>query len=78
MIQNLSFEDFNFQNYDMSSGENAKTGGRNHTPLNFWFGDTDKMTPKCSGGLNEFFGVTKPETAAYYVEAVSYTHLTVP
>ncbi len=68
MIQNRSFEDFTFQNYDMSSGENAKTGGRNHTPLNFWFGDTDKMTPKCSGGLNEFFGVTKPETAAYYVE----------
>lgn len=68
MIQNRSFETFTFDTYDIRSGEDAISTGRNHTPLAFWFGDLDKVTPKCTGGLNEFFGVTKPDTASYYVE----------
>lgn len=52
-------------------GKNGKSTGRNHTPLAFWFGDTDKVTPKCEGGLNEHLGITKPDTSEYYVIAKS-------
>ena len=68
MIQNRSFEAFTFDTYDARSGENAKSTGRNRKPLEFWFGDTDKMTPKCEGGLNDFFGITKADTNNYFVE----------
>lgn len=68
MIQNRSFEAFTFDTYDARSGENGKSTGRNRRPLDFWFGDTDKMDPKCQGGLNEFFGITDADTNNYYVE----------
>ena len=47
LVNNRSFEAFTYNTYDPSSGENGKSTGRNHTPLAFWFGDTDKVTPKC-------------------------------
>lgn len=68
MIQNRSFEAFTFDTYDMRSGENGKSTGRNRNPLAFWFGDTDKMTPMNQGGLNEFYGVTDDDRNNYYVE----------
>ena len=68
MVQNRSFEAFTFDTYDARSGENGKSTGRNRRPLDFWFGDTEKMTPKCEGGLNEYFGITKADTNNYYVE----------
>lgn len=71
LVNNRSFEAFTYNTYDPSSGENAKSTGRNHTPLAFWFGDTDKVTPKCEGGLNEHLGITKPDTSEYYVIAKS-------
>ena len=52
MVQNRSFENFYFNTYDHRSGENGKSTGRNHDPLRFWFGDTDKVTVKNQGGLN--------------------------
>ncbi len=68
MIQNRSFESFTFDTYDSHSGKDGASTGRNRRPLEFWFGDIDKMTPKCEGGLNEFFGITKPDTNNYYAE----------
>lgn len=71
LVNNRSFEAFTYNTYDPSSGENGKSTGRNHTPLAFWFGDTDKVTPKCEGGLNEHLGITKPDTSEYYITAKS-------
>ncbi len=68
LIQNRSFEAFTFDTYDARSGKNAKSTGRNRNPLFAWFGDTDKMEPKCEGGLNEYFNIDKPDTNNYYVE----------
>ncbi len=68
LVQNRSFEDFTFDTYDHRSGENGISTGRNHNPLRFWFGDIDKATPKCEGGLNEYFGLTDPDANAYYIE----------
>lgn len=69
LIQNRSFEAFSFNVYDHRSGENGKSEGRKRNPLFAWFGDTDKMTPKCEGGLNEFFGVEHSEDVNnYYVD----------
>ncbi len=69
LIQNRSFEAFRFDTYDARSGENGVSTGRIRNPLFAWFGDTDKMTPKCEGGLNEHFGVAdKADVNNYYVE----------
>ena len=68
MINNRSFEDFTYEVYDMRSGENAVSSGRNHNPLHFWFGDLDRVTAKNEGGLNEHFGLTDPDANAYYAE----------
>lgn len=57
LIQNRSFEAFSFEVYDHRSGEDGKSQGRRRNPLFAWFGDTDKMTVKNQGGLNEHFGV---------------------
>ncbi len=67
LIQNRSFENFRFMNYDHSSGENGITGGRIHNPLFAWFGDTYKMHPQSEGGLNAFFGLEDPDINSYYV-----------
>ncbi|MBQ6814344.1 MAG: alpha-L-arabinofuranosidase [Lachnospiraceae bacterium] len=68
MIQNRSFEAFTYDTYDFRSGENGVSTGRNRNPLFAWFGDTDKMTPCCEGGLNEYFGITVPDVNNYYVK----------
>lgn len=44
MIQNRSFENFTFANYDPSSGICGKTAGRLYDPLKYWFGDTKNLT----------------------------------
>lgn len=75
MIQNRSFEAFYYDTYDFRSGEDGKSTGRNHDALRFWFGDTDKVTVKCQGGLNEYFGLEDPDTNAYYIEVKNGTVL---
>ncbi|AWB43005.1 alpha-L-arabinofuranosidase [Paenibacillus sp. CAA11] len=67
LVQNRSFESFAFDTYNHASGECGCSTGRNREPLFAWSGDTDKMTPKNSGGLNEFFGITDRDVNAYYV-----------
>ncbi|MBE5939809.1 MAG: alpha-L-arabinofuranosidase [Lachnospiraceae bacterium] len=67
LIQNRSFENFTFKNYNHSSGENGITEGRVHNPLFAWFGDTDKMHPQSEGGLNDFFGLEDKDINSYYV-----------
>ena len=68
MIQNRSFEAFSFDTYDVRSGENGISTGRNHTPLFAWFGDTDKMTPMTEGGLREYFDIEDKDICTYYVK----------
>ncbi len=75
MIQNRSFEDFTYNVYDSRSGENGASSGRNHTPLHFWFGDLDMVTPKCEGGLNEYFKLDKEDCASYYIDVKDGTVL---
>ncbi|MBQ7920406.1 MAG: carbohydrate binding domain-containing protein [Lachnospiraceae bacterium] len=75
MIQNRSFEAFRYDTYDFRSGENGISTGRNHEPLRFWFGDTDKVSVKNQGGLNEYFGLEDADTNAYYIEVQAGTNL---
>jgi len=75
MIQNRSFEAFVFDTYNFKSGENGKSTGRNHFPLQFWFGDTDKVTVRNNGGLNKHFGLKDKDTNAYYIDAPAGTVL---
>lgn len=67
MVSNRSFEDFTYNTFDVFSGVDGRSTGRKHTPLRFWFGDLGKVTPKNTGGLNEYLGITKPDTNAYYI-----------
>ncbi len=75
MIQNRSFENFWFDTYDFRSGEDGKSTGRKHDALRFWFGDTDKVTVKNQGGLNEYFKLEDADTNAYYIEVSAGTVL---
>lgn len=75
MVNNRSFENFWFDTYDFRSGENGKSTGRNHDPLRFWFGDTDKVTVKNKGGLREHFGIKDKDVNSYYVEVPAGTKL---
>lgn len=69
LVQNRSFESFYFDTYSHTSGENGVSTGRNRNPLFGWYGDTDKLTVKNEGGLNEFFGISDPDVNSYYVKA---------
>lgn len=75
MVNNRSFEAFTYDTYDGRSGENGISTGRIHTPLKFWFGDTDKVTVKNEGGLNTCFGLKDEDCNAYYIEAGDGTKL---
>ncbi len=68
MIQNRSFEAFHYDTYDFRSGEDGKSTGRNHEPLRFWFGDTERIVVRSQGGLNEFLGLKDGDTNAYYID----------
>lgn len=67
LVQNRSFESFSFDTYSHTSGECGCSTGRNREPLFAWSGDTDKMAPKHTGGLGEYFGVKDKDVNAYYV-----------
>ncbi len=68
MINNRSFEAFTFDTYNFRSGEHGKSTGRNHFPLKFWFGDTDKVIPKNHDGLNKHLGIKDKDTNSYYLD----------
>lgn len=51
LVQNRSFEFFTFSGYDSNYTTGASS--RTHNPLQYWTGDTSKMTAKNSGGLDE-------------------------
>ncbi|AUO06232.1 alpha-L-arabinofuranosidase [Paenibacillus jamilae] len=67
LVQNRSFESFEFDTYSHASGECGCSTGRNRNPLFAWSGDTDKMNPQHSGGLNEFLGAKDKDVNSYYV-----------
>ena len=69
MIQNRSFEEFEYEIYDHRSGENGKGAGRKHDPLKYWFGTLDKVRVKNKGGLRDFFCLKDRDANAYYIEA---------
>lgn len=75
MVQNRSFEAFTYDTYDAGSGENGRSTGRIHEPLQFWFGDTDRVTAKYQGGLNEHFQLQDADANACYVEVMDGTVL---
>lgn len=69
LVCNRSFEAFEYNTYDTSSGADGKSTGRNYTPLKYWFGDLDKVTVEDKHGLNEHLGITKPDTNEHYITA---------
>jgi alpha-L-arabinofuranosidase len=75
LIQNRSFEEFEFDTYDAKSGENGISTGRRHDPLKYWFGDLDGVTVRYEGGLRDFFGFKDPDINAVYIEAKAGTDL---
>lgn len=44
LVNNRSFEAFEYNTYDAFSGVDGKSTGRNHTPLKYWFGDLYKVS----------------------------------
>ncbi|MDT8719146.1 alpha-L-arabinofuranosidase [Clostridium sp. 19966] len=69
LIKNRSFEAFTYDTYSTKSGENARSTGKNHTPLYGWYGDLNKVTVKNQGGLNEFLSIEDNEINSYYITA---------
>lgn len=67
LVKNRSFESFVYNTYDVNSGENGTSTGRNYTPLDGWSGDINKVTVKENGGLNEFFGICDKDVNSHYI-----------
>lgn len=67
MIQNRSFEAFEFDTYSHASGACGCSTGRNRQPLLWWYGDIDKMTPQSADTLGQFLGSDDPDVNGYYV-----------
>ncbi|MEY8738920.1 alpha-L-arabinofuranosidase C-terminal domain-containing protein [Bacillales bacterium AN1005] len=67
LVQNRSFESFEFDTYSHHSGACGCSTGRNRQPLHAWFGDTNSVTVNNTGGLNEFFGITDKEVNSHYI-----------
>lgn len=67
LVQNRSFEAFHYDTYSLTSGENASSSGRIHHCLEAWSGDLNRVHPKMTGGLNEFFGLEDAEINSCYV-----------
>ncbi|GGO04921.1 alpha-L-arabinofuranosidase C-terminal domain-containing protein [Saccharibacillus kuerlensis] len=67
MVQNRSFEAFEFDTYSHASGACGCSSGRNRQPLLWWYGDIDKMTPKNTDTLGQFLGSNDPDVNSYYV-----------
>ncbi|QDH21421.1 alpha-L-arabinofuranosidase C-terminal domain-containing protein [Saccharibacillus brassicae] len=67
MVQNRSFEAFEFDTYSHASGECGCSTGRNRQPLLWWYGDIDKMTPRSTDTLGQFLGSSDPDVNGYYV-----------
>lgn len=67
MVQNRSFEAFEFDTYSHASGACGCSSGRNRQPLLWWYGDIDKMTPQSEGTLGQFLGSNDPDVNGYYV-----------
>lgn len=73
LVQNRSFESFEFDTYSHHSGACGCSTGRNHVPLHAWFGDIDKVEVKNTGGLNEFFGIDDKDINSYYITVPNET-----
>ncbi len=69
LVRNRSFEAFTFDTYDSRSGENGRSTGRNRTPLDGWYGDTDKLTVRRDGGLAGLFSRADEDGNTTYVTA---------
>lgn len=67
LVQNRSFESFEFDTFSHQSGVCGCSSGRNRQPLHAWFGDIDNVTVQNTGGLNEYFGIDDPEVNSHYV-----------
>ncbi|MFB9328354.1 alpha-L-arabinofuranosidase C-terminal domain-containing protein [Paenibacillus aurantiacus] len=67
LVQNRSFESFEFDTYSHASGACGCSTGRNRKPLHAWSGDLDLVTVCHEGGLNEHLGLTDTETNSHYV-----------
>ena len=65
MVQNRSFENFTFENYDPSSGITGHSGDRHHDPMRYWFGDTEKVK----------FCLKDETSCSHYIEVKDHTVL---
>ncbi|TYP72350.1 alpha-L-arabinofuranosidase C-terminal domain-containing protein [Paenibacillus methanolicus] len=67
LVQNRSFESFEFDTYSHASGACGCSTGRNRKPLHAWSGDLDLVSVRHEGGLNEHLGLADAETNTHYV-----------
>lgn len=67
LIQNRSFEAFEYDSYSHVCGEHGTSTGKKNAPLASWFGDTDKVAVMETGGLNEHFGILEKDVNARYI-----------
>lgn len=66
LVQNRSFEAFEYDSYSHVCGEHGRSTGRNRKPLHAWSGDTHLIAVKDAGGLNEHFGIQDADTNRIY------------
>ncbi|MCM3783167.1 alpha-L-arabinofuranosidase [Neobacillus mesonae] len=69
LVQNRSFEAFEYDSYSHVCGECGVSTGRNRDALFAWYGDTDQLTVQNSGGLNDHFDLQDKDVNSYYVTA---------
>ena len=75
LVANRSFEAFEYEVYNFQSGENGASSGRNHRPLDHWYGDLEKVHPQNTGGLREYFGLKDRDINAFYITVEPMTRL---
>ena len=69
MVQNRSFENFTFSNYNTQSTENGLPGERKYKPLEYWYGDTDKVEVLSENGVSSYLGYEE-ERNPHYLKAL--------
>ncbi|MBB3110158.1 alpha-L-arabinofuranosidase [Paenibacillus phyllosphaerae] len=67
LVQNRSFESFEFDTYSHASGTCGCSTGRNRKPLHAWSGDLEQVTVRHDGGLNDYFDLKDKDVNSHYV-----------
>ncbi|MCD8120386.1 MAG: alpha-L-arabinofuranosidase [Lachnospiraceae bacterium] len=70
LIMNRSFESFAYDTFDYRSGKNGTSSGKNYIPLDGWSGDTDCVTVRNYGGINDHLGIKARDINNHYIDVM--------